>query len=334
MIFALFNFSKSIETRKKEPFCVDLFYKFILMLNTFYQTILTIPILTTLFSFFQTDSNNSLLIYKDISFSTTWNYVNIILSSLCLTLFLIISLCNNLLLNDNRSKTILSWGTPFHSARSATFIFKIILTIFFVYNFGTEFQDRIKIGFSCACIIIIVILKMLIPVGYHKNIFWTETYFQGAIFGNCLIYIIYPDIFSTFKIETSIFTLAVFIVIFGFLYVLIILKIQSNLLNNKIDELKTGDDAYLQVMLFIELFKNDELKSIINYFKVILEIDIEEDANQTYEFEHSSEIIIYQRVLNRAINDNIIKPKSKNSVETKEESNSTEVKFIIIKFLD
>ena len=234
LILLIIYYSKELKSNHEEPLYIFLLFRFILFINMLYQTVFTIPILSNLFSFFQTDSNGIFLIYNTNNFNSVWNYINLAICCINIILFLIICVLNNLFLNDNRALTLLAWACPKYYIRNVKTIFKLILTLFFVFNFYSPYQDIIKRIFALICITTICILRLIHPIGYHSKVNVFCTFFEGCIMGNCLICIVNQELFATYTI-TSLIIIFSFITLFGLMFLFIAMKIQSNIISQKVN---------------------------------------------------------------------------------------------------
>ena len=208
----------------------QIMFKILLILNIFYQSIFMIPIFITIFSMFQcmtmNDQSNQMLNFSNIACNSTIYYINLVIGSVTLLFFVLISLINTVFLNDNRplSKIPLCFHDNFF-IDLIPIVLKLILSLFYSFSF-VSIQYYIKI----ILVIVLTILqggyKMYLPIYNSKIMFYFSMFFQGKfIFISLISFINY--LIKTQYTNELVIVIFITSIFFGGLFLFVSLKIKN-----------------------------------------------------------------------------------------------------------
>ena len=214
--------------KTKKNFMKQLFFKILLILNIFYQTIFMIPIFTTILSMFQCQSTKSSFVminYNEIVCNSTIFYINIVIASLTFLLFLFISLINAVFLNDNIPVSNIPWSAPKSHVALISVAFKLVLSFFYTFEFGTiqyYFKNIIVIGLT----ILLGVNKIYIPLYHIKIVFDFNVFFKGMLIFMSLISFI-NTLLSTNYTNEIVIVIIITSIFFGGLFLAVSFKIKE-----------------------------------------------------------------------------------------------------------
>jgi len=203
------------------------------VINLLLQRIFFIPFFIGFFSLLQSNNNGTLRNYPDalVNEITINNYVYIPIASICLTVFSVFIILNLLFFNDFKPVTLIPWAAPLNVSSTIQVVLKLILAIFFVFDFG---YIVIKAILVLLIVITLIILRLVKPL-YHNQFFFNfETVLEGSFLFNTICSFIH--IFDLLKL--SYFSLSFQILTsigIGFIYLKIIVQIQTKLVESNVN---------------------------------------------------------------------------------------------------
>jgi hypothetical protein len=188
------NYYKNREIDYKNPkkYIFIILLRIVLVLNICYQTIFSLPLFITFFSFFQCSTVNSatnLTNYSDVGCSSMLYYINISISGLSIALFLFITICNCIFLNDNQLASKIPWSGPYNRLHLYRAGLKIMLAFFYTFQFSSPFIE-LKVYFTSVVTLIIIIIRLISIVSHYKNVFLFNVLLEGSFLFNSALAIV------------------------------------------------------------------------------------------------------------------------------------------------
>ena len=181
--------------------------------------------------------------FPTITMDSTIVYVNYACAFLSFVMLLLFIIANILFFNDNRPVTKIPWGAPISYATPLLVIIKLVLIIFYVFDFGESFYiiKTIIIMILTMCLLII---RIIYPLSHNRTCFnmeliFEESYFFSSICPLLQFFKLYQLYFTTifFQLSASI--------AFGMFFLMIIKSVQFNLIIQLVKKYTIMDLIYL-----------------------------------------------------------------------------------------